>query len=123
MTSEQRDLSESLRATERAFAASMAQRGLSAFASHLSAETIFFNGDIEQRGKEAVLSAWSRFFEDPAAPFSWEPTVVSVLDSGSLGLTSGPVWSPDGERIGTFNSIWRREQDGSWKIVFDKGCP
>jgi enterochelin esterase family protein len=24
--------------------------------------------------------------------------------------------------VGTFNSIWRREKDGRWKIVFDNGC-
>jgi ketosteroid isomerase-like protein len=24
--------------------------------------------------------------------------------------------------MGTFNSVWRRESDGSWKVVFDKGC-
>jgi ketosteroid isomerase-like protein len=36
---------------------------------------------------------------------------------------SGPVLAPDGTRIGTFNSVWRREADGSWKVVFDRGCP
>lgn len=117
------ELTQSLRAAEQAFAASMANRDLSAFASFLSPETIFFNGDAEIRGKEAVLQAWSRFFEGPDAPFSWEPATVAVLDSGMLGLSSGPVLSPEGERVGTFNSIWRRESDGAWKIVFDKGCP
>jgi ketosteroid isomerase-like protein len=33
------------------------------------------------------------------------------------------VRDPDGRQIGTFNSVWRREADGSWKVVFDKGCP
>jgi len=26
-----------------------------------------------------------------------------------------------GER--TYNSIWRLEPDGKWRIIFDKGCP
>jgi ketosteroid isomerase-like protein len=26
-------------------------------------------------------------------------------------------------QVGTFTSIWRRESDGRWRIVFDKGCP
>ena len=29
----------------------------------------------------------------------------------------------NGRRIGSFNSIWRREPDGTWLVVFDKGCP
>ena len=45
------------------------------------------------------------------------------LADGTLGMTSGPVYDPAGQRIGTFNSVWRRGKDGSWKIVFDKGCP
>jgi hypothetical protein len=32
------------------------------------------------------------------------------------------VFDPKGERVGTFNSIWRRDGDGKWKVVFDKGC-
>jgi len=33
------------------------------------------------------------------------------------------VFAPDGKRIGTFNSVWRRGPDGSWQVVFDRGCP
>jgi hypothetical protein len=57
------------------------------------------------------------------APFSWSPEVVDVLESGTLAHSSGPVRDAGGRRIGTFNSIWRREPDGRWRVVFDKGCP
>jgi ketosteroid isomerase-like protein len=57
------------------------------------------------------------------APFSWEPEHVEVLASGTLALSSGPVFGRDGTRIGTFNSVWRLEADGRWRVVFDKGCP
>jgi ketosteroid isomerase-like protein len=33
------------------------------------------------------------------------------------------VRDPSGKRTGTFNSVWRREADGKWKIVLDNGCP
>ena len=108
---------------ESAFAATMADRDLEGFASFLDPETVFFAGPTELRGAEAVKEAWALFFEGEAAPFSWRPEVVSVLDSGSLGLTSGPVLDPEGNRIGTFNSIWRLNAEGVWKIVFDRGCP
>jgi len=112
-----------LGAVETAFAATMANRDLDAFSSFLDEETVFFAGPTELRGAAAVTAAWAPFFEGEAAPFSWEPEAVSVLDSGSLGLTSGPVFDPEGNRIGTFNSIWRLDAEGVWKIVFDRGCP
>jgi ketosteroid isomerase-like protein len=114
---------EELRATETAFAATMANRDLAAFTAFLDNETVFYSGPTELRGKRAVAEAWAKFFDGEAAPFSWRPEIASVLDSGELGLTSGPVFDPQGERVGTFISTWRRAPDGSWKIVFDLGCP
>jgi len=116
------ELKEKVRATEAAFAKSMADRDHAAFVSHLADETVFF-GRTVQRGKAAVAAAWKPFFDGPKAPFSWAPAEVEVLDSGTLALTSGPVYDPGGKRTGTFTSVWRLEPDGQWKIVLDKGCP
>ena len=108
-------------ATERAFAATMADRDFAAFMTFLSEETVFFSGATPLRGKQAVGAAWSSYFQDPEAPFSWEPQQVEVLESGTLALSSGPVLDPGGKHVATFTSIWRREASGEWKIVFDKG--
>lgn len=107
-------------ARETAFAKTMADRDFDAFLTFVSPEAIFFNGNQPLRGREAIGQAWARFFEGPA-PFSWHPDVVEVLDSGGLALTSGPVRGPAGEELGRFNSIWRKEADGRWRVVFDKG--
>ena len=117
------NLAVTLKATEEAFAQTMADRDHEAFTSFLAEETVFFGGPTEIRGKEAVAAAWKPLFQGPAAPFSWRPDTATVLDSGTLGLTSGPIFAPDGTRVGTFNSVWRREPDGSWKVIFDRGCP
>ena len=117
------ELAAQLRATEEAFAKTMAERDHAAFVSFLAEEAVFFGRSGELRGRDAVAAAWKPLFEGAAAPFSWQPEVATVLDSGGLGLTAGPVFAPDGKRIGTFNSVWRRSPDGSWKIVFDRGCP
>ncbi len=61
------------------------------------------------------------FFEPPAAPFSWQPETVEVLDSGTLALSTGPVRDAGGKLISRFTSIWRLEAPGQWRIVFDKG--
>ena len=117
------DLAAKLRATEEAFAKTMADRDHEAFVSFLADETVFFGRRGEIRGKEAVGTAWKPFYQAPDAPFSWRPESATVLDSGTLGLTSGPVIGADGSRVGTFNSVWRLDSDGSWKVVFDRGCP
>lgn len=109
--------------TERAFAKTMADRDLAAFSSFLSEETVFFTGPQPLRGKQAVTDGWKRFYEKPAAPFSWKPDRVEALDSGTLALSTGPVFDPAGKCIGRFTSIWRQEAPGVWKIVFDKGGP
>jgi ketosteroid isomerase-like protein len=106
---------------ERAFAESMAKRDFTGFADHVADDAIFYGDKGAQRGKAAVLAAWRPFFDGPNAPFSWRPESVEVLESGGLALSTGPVLDPAGQRVGTFNSIWRREPDGRWRVVFDKG--
>lgn len=112
-------------AAERAFARSMAERNLDDFARHVSDEAVFFSGPngAPLRGKAQVLATWSRYFEGPAAPFSWEPDEVEPLPSGTLAHSSGPVRNPAGQVVARFNSIWRLEAPGVWRVVFDKGSP
>jgi ketosteroid isomerase-like protein len=100
----------------------MAQRDLAAFDRFVADEAIFYAGERPLRGKAAITTAWSKFYEGPQAPFSWQPDHVEVLDSGALALSSGPVKDPQGRVVARFNSIWRRGDDGAWRVVFDKGC-
>lgn len=108
---------------ERAFARTMAERDHDGFTSFLADEAIFFAGSEPLRGKAAVAAAWKPFFDGPSAPFAWAPDQVEVLESGSLALSTGPVFDPQGRVTARFQSIWRQEPDGTWRIVFDKGTP
>ena len=106
---------------ERAFAQTMADRNFAAFPDFVSTEAIFFTGPTPLRGRDQVTAGWKRFYDRPAAPFSWFPDKVEVLDSGTLALSSGPVRDPEGKLIATFTSIWRLEAPGVWRVIFDKG--
>jgi ketosteroid isomerase-like protein len=108
-------------ATERAFAKTMADRDLAAFGTFISEEAVFFSDSGVLRGRQRVIEAWKPLYARPAAPFSWEPEKVEVLDSGSLALSSGPVRDAKGKPVANFSSIWRQESPGVWKIIFDKG--
>jgi ketosteroid isomerase-like protein len=107
--------------TERAFAKTMADRDHAAFSGFLSEQAVFFGSHRVLHGKQEVAEARMPLYQQPQAPFSWEPAQVEVLDSGDLALSTGPVRDAQGKQIAIYNSIWRREAPGVWRIVFDKG--
>ena len=118
-----------VREAELGFAATMARRDVAAFATFISDEAVFLGSESNfqpLRGKRAIVAAWRPYFDSATAPFAWEPDLVEVLESGALGLTSGPVRNPRGDLTGRFHSIWRLEADRRWRVVFDRGsqiCP
>jgi ketosteroid isomerase-like protein len=107
--------------TEVAFARTMADRDFAAFGRFVSEHTVFWTGGKPLRGKAAVLQAWQRFYDGPRAPFSWQPDEVVVIGDGTLAQSTGPVRDPDGKVFARFRSVWRRESDGRWLIVLDRG--
>lgn len=114
--------------TERAFAATMANRDFEKFKTFISEEAIFFSGEKPLRGKQQIADAWEGFFKEATAPFSWEPEQVEVLDSGKLAWSTGPVYDAGGKKVATFNSVWQLDASKQWRIIFDKGndicnCP
>ena len=118
---------EELRAAEIAFAASVAERDLELFKSFIDEDAVFV-GDSALRGREAIVQAWSVFFAEDGPTLTWHPDIVEVRPDG-LGLSRGPYTltttaegGAESTSSGSFNSIWRRADDGSWKVLFDAGC-
>jgi ketosteroid isomerase-like protein len=110
-----------VRAAETAFAQSMADRNLAAFASFVADDAVFINGGSPLRGRAAIVEDWTRLFAPGPAPFAWKPALVEVVASGSLGYTEGPVTAADGAAFAKFYSTWRRSDAGVWQVVFDNG--
>lgn len=108
-------------AAEVAFAKTMADRDLDAFARFVAEDAVFTNGGQPLVGREAVKAGWAPLYARPQAPFSWKPDLVVVLASGDLAHSTGPVARPDGTVGQRFYSTWRLERDGRWRVVFDDG--
>ena len=108
---------------ERAFAKSMANRDFGTFQKYVANDTVFFDGAEPLTGRAAVLAVWKEYFKPGPPPFAWDPDQVVVLASGDLALSTGKVTDESGKVLGRFNSIWRRQRDGRWQVVFDKGSP
>ncbi len=111
-----------VKAREVAFAKAMADRDHAAFGTFVAEDAVFMAPGAPHHGREAVVAAWKPFFEGPA-PFSWSPERVEVTPTGTLAISSGPVFDPAGNRVSTFNSTWRLDKDGVWRVVLDIGCP
>jgi ketosteroid isomerase-like protein len=115
-------LAAKVRAREAAFAKTMADRDLAAFGTFVARDAVFL-GKAALHGRQAVVEGWKAYFDGKEAPFSWQAERVEVISSGGLALSTGPVFDPQGKRVGTFNSTWRLDEDGEWRVVLDNGCP
>jgi len=56
---------------------------------------------------------------------SWEPTRAEISRGGKLGYTWGRYRAVvNGKaREGTYMTVWEKQQDGTWKVLFDTGDP
>lgn len=58
---------------------------------------------------------------------SWEPVFADVSRAGDLGYTTGPwEFRPNGAddkpvAFGQYFTIWKKQNDGAWKFVLDRG--
>ncbi len=114
---------EEVRRAEMAFAKAFADRDQARFFSFVLDDATFLGAMRTLSGKKQVIERWSRFFEGPEAPFSWGPERVAVDASGRTGLSTGPVYDPNGQHIGSFITTWIKQKDGSWKVLFDSSGP
>ena len=124
------ELVEQVRRAELAFAATVAGKRPEEFAAMIDETAVFLGARGEvARGRAEVVAAWQGLLGADAPEFVWHPEIVELSGDGTLGLSRGP-WTlrgrdPQGnaiERTGTFTSIWRRQADGSWRVIFDAGC-
>jgi ketosteroid isomerase-like protein len=114
------DPAEEARQSEIAFAKAFADRNLDRFMSMVAEDAHFLGPANTLSGKAAVREGWGGFFTDgDSAPFRWEPKRVVANAAGTLALSTGPVYNRDGKQVGQFSSVWQKQTDGSWKVVFD----
>jgi ketosteroid isomerase-like protein len=110
----------SLVEAERAFARMSVEKGMQvAFLANLAPDAIVF------RPGPVPAVTWFEEHPQTSGALEWAPDFAAIAGSGDLGYTSGP-WSyrdqPANEPVtGHFVSVWRRGDDGVWKVVLDTG--
>lgn len=121
------DVEADVRCQEIAFSRSAENKNIESFRSFLDSDARFVGRSVD-RGPDEITTAWEIFFAEEGPAIKWRPQFVEVLEDGMLALTRGPyrVISKDDdgkpvEHWGTFNSIWRKNVGGRWRVVFDAG--
>lgn len=110
--------------TELAFSAMSVEKGMAAaFIAFADKDVVkLSDGRFPIVGKEALEAS----FKDAPAGFtlSWYPLKAEVSRSADLGYTYGnwELTTANGEkRYGNYMSVWKKQDDGSWKFVLDGG--
>ena len=115
---------------DRAFAEAVAQNGTEAWVSWFATDGAQIQpGTGEIMGHDAIRKLMAGL-DDPNLTLTWEPLRADIAASGDLGWTTGSyvseVRAADGEVSrgqGRYVTIWRKQPDGSWKVVMDLGNP
>jgi ketosteroid isomerase-like protein len=81
-------------------------------------------------GKDAVRDALKEDWDDPTYSLTWEPKHAELFKSGKMGYTTGRCTyhgkNPKGEKAkldGDYLTVWQKQVDGSWKVIYDGGTP
>ena len=116
-------------ARELGFARSVATHDAAAFAAFLHPQAAFNTGHpAPTRGRDAIARDWVDVIAGKGLELSWYPTRVTVGGRGDIAWSSGPALferpqADPGRRhsIGQYQSVWQRDGDGVWRVVFDHG--
>jgi ketosteroid isomerase-like protein len=116
-------------ARELSFAKSVADHDAAAFASHLQSGAAFgASRRAPTRGRQAIAERWAGIIEGKAVRLEWYPTRVTIGGVADVAWSSGPSLfedrAPDAKQrfsIGSFHSVWHRDADGVWRVLFDDG--
>jgi ketosteroid isomerase-like protein len=116
---------------EASFARSVDNHDADAFAAHLHPGAVFGVGTpAVLHGREAILAGWRGIVEGKPTTLRWRPQFAHLGSEPDLATSHGPYLltrtDPDGTLVqasGRFFSVWKRQPDGQWYVLFDGGEP
>jgi len=116
-------------ARELSFAQSVADHDGAAFAAHLHPGAVFGAKRAQpERGRDAIVQGWAGIVEGKKLKLSWYPAMVAIGGEPDIAYSSGPALYesllPGAKQrysLGGFQSIWHKDADGVWRVLFDDG--
>jgi ketosteroid isomerase-like protein len=110
---------DTLKQLEGEFMKAAAEKGSAGYMSYYAAPLI--------QGKVNIAKGMG-FLDDKNNSLTWSPVGAEISAAGDLGYTYGTFEfrskDKDGKVVvdhGKYTSIWKKQKDGSWKVVLDMG--
>jgi ketosteroid isomerase-like protein len=126
-TSPVKPSAEMLKQLEGEFMKAAAEKGSRGYMSYYADDAVELpNNNPIIQGKTNIAETMG-FLDDKTNHLMWTPVGADISASGDLGYTYGnyEFQSPgeDGTTTvyGKYTSIWKKQKDGSWKVVLDMG--
>ena len=122
------DNADALRQLEADLMKSAAEHGAQGYLAYYADDAVELPNDAPLiQGKVKIARSMS-FLDNKQNHLSWTPVGADMSSSGDLGYTYGnfqfSAVDKDGKSIteyGKYTSIWKKQADGSWKVVLDMG--
>ena len=117
---------------DRSFNFNLQSTGVEAFAPFFTPDGAMIQAGVgEIRGRAAIDSIFrAAVADDGLFRLVWEPERAEVSNGGDLGYTTGTYQSVTRDSVGVLTtvsgkyvSIWRRQDDGTWRVEMDLGNP
>jgi ketosteroid isomerase-like protein len=117
-----------LRQLEAEFMKATGERGSQGYLSYYADDAVLVpNGGPLIQGKVNIAQTMG-FLDEKENHLTWTPVGADISRSGDLGYTYGTYQflskEKDGKPVvdhGKYTSIWKKQVDGSWKVVLDMG--
>ena len=117
-----------LKQLEGEFMRAAAEKGSRGYMSYYADDAVEVpNGGPLIRGRVEIAKGMA-FLDDKNNQLLWTPVGADISASGDLGYTYGTFEfhskNKDGKVVvdyGKYTSIWKKQADGSWKVVLDMG--
>lgn len=113
---------------DRAFDRETAARGLDGWMNWFAEDARIETGKAVIEGKLALREYYSKMFAEREFRIHWWPVQADISADGTLGFTFGRAlisWRDEkGEeqkRKSRYTTLWRKQKDGTYKVVFDMG--
>lgn len=110
-----------------AFAKATAERGVDGWVSFFADSGMMVSPGRNIVGRAAIREAMAGSLGDTTRALTWRPVSAEASEDGDLGYTVGRwerrhwVGADTAVTHGSYVTIWRKQGDGTWKVVLDVG--